>query len=100
VRALLARFPRLASLPHVDLGVRETPLERWHVADASGGVSLLVKRDDLSAPVLGGNKVRALELLLAGVGPADVVLTVGATGSTHALAVAQYATRRCTRWPR
>ena len=66
----------------------ETPVERWNVS----GVSLLIKRDDRSAPLLGGgNKVRALEFLLAGVGHGDTVLTVGATGSTHALAVAEYA---------
>ena len=86
MRALIARYPALAGLTHVDLGVRETPLERWQVGDAS----LLVKRDDLSASTLGGNKVRALELLLGGVERGDRVLTVGATGSTHALAVARY----------
>jgi D-cysteine desulfhydrase len=88
VLALLKRFPRLEhTLARMDLDVRETPVERWTV----NGVSLLAKRDDLSAPTLGGNKVRALELLLAGVRGADRILTVGATGSTHALAVAQYA---------
>jgi D-cysteine desulfhydrase len=88
VSALVARFPQLAqTLAHVDFRVSETPVERWSVS----GVSLLVKRDDRSAPLLGGNKVRALEFLLAGVGPGDAVLTVGATGSTHALAVAEYA---------
>jgi 1-aminocyclopropane-1-carboxylate deaminase/D-cysteine desulfhydrase-like pyridoxal-dependent ACC family enzyme len=88
VKALLARFPGLArSLAHVDLGVSETPVERWSVS----GVSLWAKRDDVSAPLLGGNKVRALEFLLSGVAPGDTILTVGATGSTHALAVAEYA---------
>ena len=63
--ALTARWPRLRhALPHVDLHVRETPIERWEL----GGASLLVKRDDLTTPTLGGNKARALELLLAGVG--------------------------------
>ncbi|HEY2066537.1 MAG TPA: pyridoxal-phosphate dependent enzyme [Gemmatimonadaceae bacterium] len=90
MRALLARFPHLgATLPRVDLGVAETPLEEWQVA----GATLLVKRDDLSAPVLGGNKARALELLLAEVPPGRRVLTVGATGSTHALAVARHGAR-------
>jgi D-cysteine desulfhydrase len=88
VSALVSRFPQLAhTLAHVDLRVSETPVERWSV----DGVSLLAKRDDLSAPLLGGNKVRALELLLAGVSRGDSVLTVGASGSTHALAVAEYA---------
>src|SRR5437762_13904849 len=78
VLALLTRCPALAdALPRIDLGVRETPVEQWTI----DGISLLAKRDDLSAPLLGGNKVRALELLLAGVGPGDTVLTVGPTGS-------------------
>lgn len=88
MRALYARFHRLGeTLARVDLGVRETPVESWRIGDAT----LLLKRDDLSAASLGGNKVRALELLLAGIRPGDSVLTVGATGSTHALAVAEHA---------
>ena len=84
---LAARWPRLGqSLPRVDLRVRETPIERWELEEAS----ILVKRDDLTTPSLGGNKARALELLLAGVRPEDVLLTVGSTGSTHALAVAHF----------
>lgn len=57
------------------------------------GVSILIKRDDLSTPTLGGNKARALEPLLARAGPDVTVLTVGAEGSTHALAVAHFARR-------
>ena len=99
--ALTARWPRLRhALPRVDLHVRETPIERWELGDAS----LLVKRDDLTTPTLGGNKARALELLLAGIGPDDVLLTVGSTGSTHALALAHFAARLGARvevitWP-
>ncbi|HUQ46074.1 MAG TPA: pyridoxal-phosphate dependent enzyme [Gemmatimonadaceae bacterium] len=90
MRALLVRFPRLVeSLAWVDLGVRETPVEWWRV----GHVTLLAKRDDLSAPPPGGNKVRALELLLAHLEPGCGLLTVGATGSTHALAVATHGAR-------
>ncbi|HEX5972999.1 MAG TPA: pyridoxal-phosphate dependent enzyme [Gemmatimonadaceae bacterium] len=87
MRALLARFPRLAeSLPRAGLPLRETPVEEWQV----GSATLLIKRDDLDAPLLGGNKARALELLLANADPRRAVLTVGATGSTHALAVASH----------
>ncbi len=86
MRALIARFPTLASLARADLGVAESPVERWRVGDTT----LLLKRDDLSAPLLGGNKVRALEPLLGGVATGATVLTVGATGSTHALSVARH----------
>ena len=101
MRALAARYPRLAaSLARADLGLHETPVEWWRV----DGVSLLVKRDDVSAPALGGNKVRALELLLAGLPAGRALLTVGATGSTHALAVAEHGARLGARtqvitWP-
>ena len=87
---LAERWPTLReALPRVDLGVRETPLEHWEL----DGASILVKRDDLTTPTLGGNKARALELLLAGVGAGDALLTVGSTGSTHALAVAHFGGR-------
>jgi D-cysteine desulfhydrase len=87
VRTLPARYPGLArTLAWADLGVRETPVDWWRL----DGATLLAKRDDLSARTLGGNKVRALELLLAGVAPGDTILTVGPTGSTHALAVAAH----------
>ena len=98
---LLRRFPALASLPRVALGTFPTPVSRV-VLDAER--TMLIKRDDLSGAALGGNKVRALEWLLGGVRPADRVLTVGPTGSTHALATATYARQlgaRVTvvRWP-
>ena len=99
--ALIARWPRLAeTLARVDLQVRETPLEEWNLE----GVPLLAKRDDLSTPTFGGNKARALELLLAGVTRGDTLLTVGSSGSTHALAVALFgeqlgARTRVFTWP-
>jgi D-cysteine desulfhydrase len=101
VHALFARYPRLAdAVAHVDLGVTETPVERWQLE----GRSLLIKRDDLDALPMGGNKVRALEFLLARVHRDTTVLTIGSTGSTHALATAMYSARlgaRCEviTWP-
>lgn len=90
VDVLFARYSRLRqALPRVDLHVAETPVERCRV----DGTTLLVKRDDLSAPTLGGNKVRALELLLAAVPSHRRLLTVGPAGSTHALAVALHGER-------
>lgn len=86
---LFARFPALAELPFVSLGSFPTPVERVHAAGSSR--ELWIKRDDLSGNPLGGNKVRSLEFLLSGVRPGNHVLTVGADGSTHALATATYA---------
>ena len=87
---LLSRFPALTRLPRVALGRLPTPVERVHGLGGGEG-EFWIKRDDLTAPTLGGNKVRALEFLLPRIRPGDRVLTVGGTGSTHALATAHYA---------
>jgi D-cysteine desulfhydrase len=97
---LVRRFPALAAIPRVVLGRFPTPLER---ADALAP-AFWVKRDDLTATPLGGNKVRALEFLLGGLRAREVVVTVGALGSTHVLATALYASRLggrpvAFRWP-
>ena len=86
---LLDRFPSLNVVPRVSIGRYPTPVESL----AALSPSLWIKRDDLGALPLGGNKVRALEFLLAGVRPGGRVVTVGSAGSTHALAVATYASR-------
>jgi D-cysteine desulfhydrase len=85
---ILRRFPALARLSRVSLGTFPTPVQRIPLAD---GRSLLIKRDDLSAPSVGGNKVRGTEWLLGGIGDGDHVITVGPRGSTHALITATYA---------
>jgi len=86
---LLQRYPALARIPRVDLGVTETPVESVVVT----GVPLLLKRDDRSATPIGGNKVRGLEWLLGPLAGDSrrPVLTVGPRGSTHALATAGFA---------
>jgi D-cysteine desulfhydrase len=60
---------------------------------ASLAPALWIKRDDLCADPIGGNKVRALEFLFGGLAKDDLVVTVGSAGSTHALAVAAYGKR-------
>ena len=97
---LLLRYPSLAWVPRVRLGHFPTAVER--LPSARG--ELWIKRDDRSGTPLGGNKVRALEFLLAGLNPGDEVVTTGARGSTHALATAVYGRKlgaRVTvvRWP-
>lgn len=86
---LVARFPALAAVPRVVLGRYPTPVVQLdRIAPR-----LWIKRDDLCADPMGGNKTRALEFLLADVRPGDRVVTVGSAGSTHALAVVVYASR-------
>lgn len=82
--ALSERFPALSRLPRAGVLHAPTPVE-----DAGSlAPGLWIKRDDLTSPVFGGNKVRSLDFLLGGVRPSDRVVTVGARGSTHALATA------------
>lgn len=90
---LFERYPALAGkLAHVSFAQLPTPVERMAV---EGVAALYVKRDDLSAALYGGNKVRKLEFLLGGAreGGAKAVMTFGAAGSNHALATALYARR-------
>jgi D-cysteine desulfhydrase len=97
---LADRFPALASLPRAGLlGALPTPVVPSAVAPA-----LWVKRDDLTALPIGGNKVRALDFLLGGLRPGATVLTAGAAGSTHSLTTVMHARRlgartAVVRWP-
>lgn len=101
---LLDRYPALRTLPRAALGHFPSPVE--YLSGASGRPPLWLKREDLNVepPRLGGSKVRALEFLLGGVCPGDVVLTLGGDGSTHVLATAVHARLRgartiALRWP-
>jgi D-cysteine desulfhydrase len=78
---LLDRFPGLRGFPRVDLGVFKTPVEERRIA----GVRVLVKREDL----IGGNKTRSLEFLLAR--RATRVITFSTLSAHHAYATALHA---------
>jgi D-cysteine desulfhydrase len=96
---LVRRFPSVASVPRVRLGVFPTPIDAL-----PGDRPLWVKRDDRSTTRYGGNKIRALEFLLGGATAGDTVLTVGGEGSTHVMVTAAAARRlglsmRAIRWP-
>jgi D-cysteine desulfhydrase len=82
---LLRRFPALGKLPLAHFGTYPTPIDQLTLDD---GRRLLIKRDDRSGAVIGGNKVRGLEWLLGGIGANDRIVTVGPRGSTHALSTA------------
>ena len=81
-----------ATLAPCRLGDWPTPLERAAALGGAVGIAeLTVKREDRSSARYGGNKVRALEFLLAGARPGTVFVTLGGTGSTHCLATAVHA---------
>jgi D-cysteine desulfhydrase len=81
---LLDRFPGLADVPRVVLRAGPTPVER--IDDR-----LWIKRDDLTADPVGGNKIRSLEFLLARHRRGDRVITGGSRGSTHVLSTLVHA---------
>jgi 1-aminocyclopropane-1-carboxylate deaminase/D-cysteine desulfhydrase-like pyridoxal-dependent ACC family enzyme len=88
---LYKRFPALRSLPRASLCITPSPVQR--IIGIPGASDLWIKRDDLNAPLMGGNKVRALEFLLGSVRSGDTVLTLGGAGSTHVLATSIHARR-------
>jgi 1-aminocyclopropane-1-carboxylate deaminase/D-cysteine desulfhydrase-like pyridoxal-dependent ACC family enzyme len=76
-------------MDQVRLGTYPTPVQ--HVAALSRpGALLWLKRDDVTNPLYGGNKVRKLEYLIAEARArgASRLVTVGAAGSHHVLATA------------
>jgi len=83
----MARLP-----PTIPLGRWPTPVCFASYLSARAGRDVWLKRDDLSSPIGGGNKVRKLELLLAAAraAGAGVVLSAGGFGSNHLVAVARH----------
>lgn len=91
---LATAYPLLAErLPKLDLADLPTPLEAGALVTNSRRHRVLIKRDDLTGEIYGGNKVRKLEYLLcrAQQRKARRVATFGAVASNHALATALYA---------
>jgi len=97
-RPLFQIWPELEqSLGFLALGDFPTPIEPLTgLAPGAGlGGDTYVKRDDLSAAIYGGNKVRTLEALFGQArreGHSTIVAT-GAYGSNHAVATALHARR-------
>jgi len=94
-------FERFAGLRDrvkwLPLGEYPTPVELMSGVCASRGLqAFYIKRDDLSSPFYGGNKVRKLEFLLADAqarGNRELV-TFGAVGSNHVLATVVHGRRQ------
>ncbi|RMG06687.1 MAG: pyridoxal-phosphate dependent enzyme [Planctomycetota bacterium] len=89
---LRARYGAL-ELPYLPLATLPTPVQRLDDLSGELRAEVWIKRDDLSAELYGGNKVRKLELLLADALARGLrrVSTFGAYGSHHCLATATYA---------
>ena len=98
-RALFDVWPELAErVPVAPLGDFPTPVESLdRIARELGRpeVAVFVKRDDISSPAYGGNKVRTLETLFghALAEAATHIWSTGAFGSNHALATVLHAPR-------
>lgn len=89
--ALRAALPVVADrIPRLPLGRWPTPVEPCSVRPA-----MWIKREDLSSPHYGGNKVRCLEPVLAALVARGVghVVGTGAWGSNQALALAVHGAR-------
>lgn len=94
---LFRLYPRLRqAMPWVSLGAWPTPVRQMKQFAAEMGLSALyVKREDLSEPSCGGNKIRGLEFLIADARQrgAKTLVTVGAAGSHHVARTAWHAAR-------
>jgi len=91
---LVTRYPGTGSLPLAGIATLPTPIDPFRAEWPGEPIGrVFVKRDDVTSPVYGGNKVRKLDLLLgdALAKGASSVLTFGAYGSNHALATAVHA---------
>jgi len=94
---LFEKFPGLENkIPWLKLGDFPTAISRLnHLGREIKVPGLYCKRDDLSHPDYGGNKIRKLEFLLADARRLSrkSVLTLGAWGSNHVLATTVMARR-------
>ena len=89
-------FPLLAErLPKISIAELPTPLSERSLSSTSAERPILLKHDNLSSAVYGGNKIRKLEYIFhrAKERNAKRVATFGTVASNHALATAIYATQ-------
>lgn len=93
---LQTAFPQLARrLPRLALADLPTPVRSVTLDHVGGRCRLIIKQDDRSSGLYGGNKVRKLEYLLARARRRErkAIATFGTVGSHHALATALHARR-------
>ncbi|TXT60771.1 MAG: hypothetical protein BAJALOKI2v1_80063 [Promethearchaeota archaeon] len=90
---LFQEYNKLKSIPWLSLAPLNTPLEELkELEKVLDFDNIWIKRDDLSSPIYGGNKVRKLEFLLADAlkRKAKEVMTTGGIGSNHCVANAAF----------
>lgn len=94
---LFHAYPQLkGAVPWVSMGTFPTAVQRMDkLGEKCGHPDLWVKRDDLSSDIMGGNKVRVMEFLLAKMKAEGkkVAISPGALGSNQILASAIYGNR-------
>jgi len=75
----------LEEVPRRKIGFFPTPLQKLENLSKKYGIELYMKRDDLTGPGFGGNKIRKLEFLIgdALVKRADYIITYGAIQTNH-----------------
>lgn len=90
----------MTDFKRIELGQYPTPIQPLDVRSAvsphaTAVDNLWIKRDDLTAPEYGGNKVRKLEYLLADARAAGKsrLVTIGAAGSHQVVATTHYGRR-------
>lgn len=91
---IFEKFPAIETkIPWTPLGEFPTPVQKLEKLGAAvGHDGLWVKRDDLDSPVMGGNKVRVMEFLLASALAQNkkVAVSPGALGSNQIMSSAIY----------
>ena len=90
-RLLFDTFPALRDrVPFTPLADLPTPLEKMERLSAEIGAEIRIKRDGLSHPIYGGNKIRKFEFVFGDVlrKRSKAVLTGGGLGSHHTIATA------------
>ena len=92
MNVLAERFPALTQIPRIALTSLPTPVAKLSRVSERVEGSVWIKRDDLTAPEYGGNKVRKLEYVLAKARDrgADTIVTTGSVGSHHVFASALF----------
>ena len=86
---LVKKFPKLKALPHVNLINAPTSVEKMlKSSEKLGGMNIWIKRDDLTNPKYGGNKLRKYEFVIPYIQKRKKkrILTVGGIGTNHGLA--------------